>query len=70
MNMGRKSCLFLCYEEQIGTELWMAEEVVALNGGLHSRTLEGKIKRRIQEQFGQVLVFFFFSLLLEDNRLD
>jgi len=48
----------------------MVEEVVALNGGLHSRTLEGKIKRRIQEQFGQVLVFFFFSLLLGDNRLD
>jgi hypothetical protein len=50
MSTGRKSCLFVCYEKQIGTELWMVEGVTTLNGGLHSRTMEGKIRRKIQEQ--------------------
>jgi hypothetical protein len=30
----------MCYVEQIDIELWMVEEVVALNEGLHSRTVE------------------------------
>jgi hypothetical protein len=57
VSMGRKSCLFVCYEKQIGTELWMVEGVTTLNGGLHSRTVEGKIRRTIKEQCKQVLVF-------------
>jgi hypothetical protein len=35
------------YVTLIGIELWMAEEAVALNGGLENRTVEGRIKRRI-----------------------
>jgi hypothetical protein len=41
VNMGRKSCLFVYYVEPINTKLWMVEEVVALNGGLENRTVEG-----------------------------
>jgi hypothetical protein len=33
--MGRKSCLFVCYGEQICIELWMVEGVAALKGGLY-----------------------------------
>jgi hypothetical protein len=47
--MGRKSCLFVCYGKHIGIELWMVERVVALNGGLHNRTMEGKIRSMIGE---------------------
>ncbi len=61
MSMGRKFCLFVCHEEQVDTGLWMAREVVALNGGLHSRMLEGKIRRQIREQCRQVLVFLLSS---------
>ncbi len=45
--MGKKSCLFVYYVKLIGIELWMAKEVVTLNGGLESRTVEGKIRRII-----------------------
>jgi hypothetical protein len=55
--MGRKSCLFVCYVEHIGTKLLMAEEVVALNGGLHNGTMEGMRRTKIQEQCKHV--FFF-----------
>ncbi len=67
VSMGKKFCLFMCYEEQISTELWMAKEAVALNGGLHNRTMEGKIRRRIWEQCKQV--FLLFSLVSSDGRL-
>ncbi len=60
VRMGRKTCLFVCYEEQIGTELWMVEGAVALNGGLHSRTVEGNRRRTIGEQCRQVLIFLLF----------
>jgi len=30
----------MCYVEHIDIELWMVEEVVALNEGLHSRMVE------------------------------
>ncbi len=49
VSMGRKSCLFVCCEEQICIELWMVEGVVALNGGLHSRMVESKIRSKIEE---------------------
>ncbi len=49
VSMGIKSCLFVCYGEQICTELWMVEGVAALNGGLHSRTVEDKIISKIGE---------------------
>jgi hypothetical protein len=70
VSMGRKSCLFVCYDKQIGTEPWIVEGVATLNGGLHNRTMEGKIIRRIWEQCRQVLFFFFFSSVSGDNRLD
>jgi hypothetical protein len=54
--MGRKSCLFVYYVELIGTELWMVEEGVALSGGLENRMVEGKIRRRIREQFKHVFL--------------
>ncbi len=49
VSMGRKSCLFVCYGEHICIELWMVEGVATLNGGLHSRTMEGKIRNKIGE---------------------
>jgi hypothetical protein len=30
------------------TELWIVEGIVALNGGLCSRTMEGKLRSRIR----------------------
>jgi hypothetical protein len=59
VSMGRKSCLFVCYDKHIGTEPWMVEGATTLNGGLHNKTVEGKIIRRIWEQCMQVLSFFF-----------
>jgi hypothetical protein len=47
--MGTKSCLFVYYVELMDTELWMVEEAMALNGGLESRTVEDKIRRRIRK---------------------
>jgi hypothetical protein len=38
VSMGRKCCLFVYYVELINNKLWMAEEAVALNGGVESRT--------------------------------
>jgi hypothetical protein len=45
--MGRKFCLFIYYVELIDTKLWMVEEVVALNGGLESKMVEGRIIREL-----------------------
>jgi hypothetical protein len=45
----------------------MAKEVTTLNGGLHSRTVEGKIRRKIREQCRRV--FFLFSSVLSDGSL-
>jgi hypothetical protein len=47
VTMGRKLCLFVYYVELIDNKLWMVEGVVTLNGGMESRTMEGRIKRRI-----------------------
>jgi hypothetical protein len=44
------------YVELIGIELWMAEEGVALNGGLESKMVEGKIRRGIRKQYRQVFL--------------
>ncbi len=61
-SMGRKSCLFVCYQEQICTELWMVEGVAALNGGLRRRIVEGKIRSRIRERRAMQASFSnFFS---------
>jgi hypothetical protein len=35
------------YVEQINNKPWMPKKVVALNGGMWSRIMEGKIRRRI-----------------------
>jgi hypothetical protein len=45
--MGKKSCLFVYYVELLDTKLWMAEEGATLNGGLKTRTVQGKIRRKI-----------------------
>jgi hypothetical protein len=47
VSMGRKLCLFASYVELIDNKLWMAIEAMALNGGMESRTMEGKIRSRI-----------------------
>jgi len=56
MRMDRKFCLFVYYVKLIGTELWMVEEATTLNGGLESRMVEGKIRRKIQKQCTQVFL--------------
>jgi len=45
----------------------MAKEATTLNGGLHSKTVEGKIRRKIREQCRWV--FFLFSLVSSDGSL-
>jgi hypothetical protein len=50
VNMGRKSCLFVYYVELIGTKPWMVKEAATLNGGLESRIVEGRIRKRIWKQ--------------------
>jgi len=47
VRMGKKSCLFVYYVELLDTKLWMAEEGATLNGGLKTRTVQGKIRRKI-----------------------
>ncbi len=54
--MGRKYCLLMYYVELIDTKLWMAKEVVALNGGLESKMVEGKIIQGILKQCMQVFL--------------
>jgi hypothetical protein len=49
VSLGRKLCLFVYYVEQINNKHWMAKEIVALNGGMGSRTMEGKIRWKIRE---------------------
>jgi hypothetical protein len=46
VNIGNKSCLFVCYKEQIDIELWMVEAVATLNASF-SRMVEGKIRGKI-----------------------
>ncbi len=71
VSMGRKSCLFVCYGEQICTKLWMVEGATALNGGLRSRMVEGKIRSRIEEGCRQGFFNFpSFSLVSRDRRMD
>jgi hypothetical protein len=67
VSMGRRSCLFVYYVEMIGTKLWMAKEAIALNGVLESRTVKGKIRRKIRKQCKQV--FLFSSSISGDGRL-
>jgi hypothetical protein len=45
--MGRKLCLFVYYVEQINNKQRMAEEATTLNGAMESRTVEGRIIRKI-----------------------
>jgi hypothetical protein len=68
MNMGRKFCSFVYYVKLINTELWMAEEAMTLNGDGESRTVEGRIRRRIRKQCREV--FLFSSSILRDGRFD
>jgi hypothetical protein len=56
--MGRKLCLFVDYVEQIDNKKWMAKEVVALNGGMENKTLEGRIRRGFEKMVKHI---FFFS---------
>jgi hypothetical protein len=45
----------------------MVEEPTTLNGGLHSRTVEGKIRRRIRKQCRHI--FLLFSSVSSDGSL-
>jgi hypothetical protein len=60
VSLGRKLCLFVYYVEQINNKQWMAKEIVALNGGMRNRTVEGKIRRKIREQWRQVFLLLSF----------
>ncbi len=42
--------MFVYYVELINTELRMAKERVALNGGLENKIVEGMIRRGIRKQ--------------------
>jgi hypothetical protein len=44
---GRKLCLFVYYVERIDNKQWMVKEVATFNGGVESRTMHDKIRRRI-----------------------
>ncbi len=68
VSMGRKICSFVYYVKLINTELWMAEEAMALNDDWESRIMEGRIRRRIRKQCREV--FFFSSSVLGDGRFD
>jgi hypothetical protein len=58
--MGRKSCLFMCYEEHIDTKLWMVGGATTFNGGSHSKIVEGKIRRTLGAmQVGSIFLLFF-----------
>jgi hypothetical protein len=58
MSLGKKFCLFVFDVEQINNKQWMAKEIVVLNGGMGSRMVEGKIRRRIREQWREVFLLF------------
>jgi len=62
--MGMKSCLFVCYVEHVTTKLWMVEEAMTLNGGLHNRTVEGSIRRRIRKQCTSFFFFHQFQVMV------
>jgi hypothetical protein len=55
--MGRKLCLFVDYVEQIDNKKWMAKEVVALNGGMENKTLEGRIRRGFEKMVKHIFLF-------------
>ncbi len=57
--MGMKLCLFAYYVELSDNKLWMVEEAATLNGGMESRTMKGRIKRRIQKQCKHVFLHEF-----------
>ncbi len=48
--------------EQIDNKQWMVDEVAALNGGMESRMVEGKIRRRIRAQCEARLSYFLIHL--------
>jgi hypothetical protein len=51
VSLGRKLCFFVYYVEQINNKQWMAKKIVAFNGGMCSRTMEGRIRKKIREQW-------------------
>jgi hypothetical protein len=58
VSLGKKFCLFVFDVEQINNKQWMVKEIVVLNGGMGSRMVEGKIRRRIREQWREVFLLF------------
>jgi len=50
VKLGKRICLFVYYVGLINTKLLMAEEGVALKGGLEHWMMEGRIRRGIQKQ--------------------
>ncbi len=57
MRLGKKLCLLVYYVEQIDNKQWMASEAITFNGGVESRTMHDKIRRKSQEQCGKYVYF-------------
>jgi hypothetical protein len=58
VNLGKKLCLFVYYVEHINNKQWVAKEATTFNGDGESRTVHDNIRRRIQEQWASLLVFW------------
>ncbi len=57
VRLGRKLCLLVYYVEQIDNKQWMASEAITFNGGVESRIVHDKIRRKIQEQCDKYVCF-------------
>jgi len=64
VSMGRKLWLFVYYVKLIDNKLWMVEEAVALNGGMKSRMVGDKIKRRIAMQTRSFFFLHQFQVMV------
>ncbi len=49
MSLGRKICLLMYYVKQIDNEQWMAKEATTFNGGVKSRMVHDRIRRKIRK---------------------
>jgi len=67
VSLGKKLCLFVYYVEQINNKQWMAKKIVALNGGMWSRMVEGKDKKENSRTM-EASLYSFLIPLSEDDR--
>jgi hypothetical protein len=63
VSLGRKLCLFVHYVEQNNNKQWMVKKNVALNGGMWSRTMEGRIIGKFENNGGKI--FFFLDSIFK-----